>query len=172
MGYCPEIDSHLISTDESLLINIAKNLDWEVTSIYKVQDDIIFDIGPDNVLKNISKFKSLGYSKRHAKLAKTSLGKEIDTKENNPIFTEDLNQQYESTYKADLEKWAKDILLEEFTYADASWTFYQGSRMITLRDFEALTDEEKLECEVLNWAGETLSLEETMKELSKDIRSA
>lgn len=162
IGFCPEINSHIIATDEDLILSVAKDLSWTITSVYDVQHDTIFNIGQNNVIKDIQKFESLGYTRKQSKLAKTSLGRDLDK---NII---DLSTS--NNYEQDALNWAKDLCLEEFKLADASWSFYHGHRQISLNEFNSLNDEEKLECYVIDWQGEEISPEmilETMDDVAK-----
>lgn len=163
MGYCPEIDSHIFATDEELLNSVITEMEWTIKSIHNVKDEIVFTISPDNIVRSVQEFKSLGYGKKHLKLAKTSLGRVID-----PWDTEATNAKNDYYGMKDLETMAKEIVLKEFKYADASWAFYSDRHELKLSEFEALSDDQKLECFVTDWQGTEISVEQTMLDLEKD----
>lgn len=164
IGYCPEIDSHIIATNEELLNSVVTDMDWTIKGIYKVNDNVIFTISPDNVIRDFQKFKSLGYNKKHLSLARTSLGRVID-----PYDTDNYhNTTFSDVETKDMQKWAREITLNEFLYADVSWSFYHRNGVIDLHDFNRLTDDEKLECHVTDWQGHEISIEQTMIDLTKE----
>lgn len=183
MTYVPEIEAQLIGTTRELLKDVCETLGWEHKSIYAVEDNIMFRMTNENVIKDVLLFESLGYSAIESDLAMTSLGRALDS---DPYygFSSETNGTKSLGYseadlsqikgdKFDTNKYfeAETMLLEELELADASWTFSHRGHPITLEAFKSLTPRQKLyECDVYAWDGQELNIDHYIQMIDEDIK--
>lgn len=130
-GYIKSIDSYLIGTTKDLILEICKEMSWEVSKLSPMVDNshVIFY---KNKLESFNKINPLGRTKKESALSSLSLGYELPNNSNN----------LETEYSEDEQKFLDEVN----NYADASYQFLDyRQNLISFKDFKALSNDQKLE---------------------------
>lgn len=103
--YITEIKEHdfkIIGTTVSLIENVCNEMEWEHGSVYELENNKIFTIGPDNNIENLTNLEPLGYSYNESQYSNLSLGKSLNSYDGYRVY--DPNQSILDNDPIDIEK--------------------------------------------------------------------
>lgn len=167
LTFITAIDSYMISTDAELISSVCSEMSWEHSSMHTVSSNIIFTIDSANNFTDIDSFRPLGFKHEQAVLSEKSLGRSLQLVDDNLNNFYSDNDNLNNFYSRDDRTYIEELVLQEFEQADQSWSFWHKNKLISLLQFQALTDREKLLCDVMDWEGIEVSVFTVSRELDK-----
>jgi hypothetical protein len=145
MSYISTIDSYIFATVQDLIIDVCKDLKWSHSVISPVKNNqhIIFK---DNTIVSHTEINPRGRTNYESQFASKSLGRELTDVSFKPTLKA---QGIDNEYQA-LDESQASYFAEVDSCLDKSYSFrdYHDQKM-TLEDFQALSDDEKLYCTVI-----------------------